>query len=939
MNNAEKLVRRIKRDFQKCTYIGDISINDEEYVMLKQFLCHGYNNIINSASHESINPLLAVALVQIGIRYYDGRFWPHVKKELGIEKMPQNHQNWIGTSFYKTLLKYGKFHVDESEFMNNILLHCFITKYYADDLFDFILAYYQIDLDRDLSRNNPEMRKYLMQSMSKGESTKRAYKIKKHTADAVSANPKGCKIRVGRILRFMDNALFNDSYPSNSQNRIAQLFCEWAESSKKFDIEKKRTRGLNHRGEKRFSTPYIHFDTKSEHFCLILPQQYIHLDNNEEIPTIDWKVKIGESSRDISTNPSSCVTGCKTERIETYTLLPDLLLKDVNIELWKNGNERIRKFKIKSDSIRFFDSDWDMIDSSTYDKYLPAGNAHAFCCLNEVLLSNSDSIIDCEKKLGYNLYTLNLEKGDILRLPNGKAKSVGKSLEEGVLSQNLVSRAYAVDSEQEYLIYNSVPAIYFRMKPTQENGTLIIINGAKYRFDIEKCVRFDIDEETEEKGYIVKLCDLIVHDGIYDIIVDVPNSKKERRYSFALLSEFSYRYENSPYIFQKKGKITFPGSSTIRYDSSSSSEHISSLSFDIHTDQDYLPFVYDTGDKPIYIRILVPALKWKFDNDDWNILRPEEIWHKDFPKKIYVKYPDDEIVFSMSPTMLETPEEDDEDNSFSAKFNKSKGTQIFECDTRKMVSWFGYEEAKRVLKLELGEQVISFANIITRCFLNGEPIIQENINSRELVIKSNISGFSDCVADICCDDKILAEKQRVTTSGIHLKVPFKSGDYKIVFYEWDDEDDEFGFADYRKFDERIVHFESRYDLSGKEILIKSVTKRQNMASIFSAEHYELSQHVSVKNIVLDENNCGRFCGECKINGLSYTVQIIMKNQAQTQAVLSYYSEEDDAYFDFLYDKAIGALAIFEDESLNAIQKKTRYIFLDSEDYIYNIQIK
>ena len=117
------------------------------------------------------------------------------------------------------------------------------------------------------------MRKYLMQSMSKGESTKRAYKIKKHTADAVSANPKGCKIRVGRILRFMDNALFNDSYPSNSQNRIAQLFCEWAESSKKFDIEKKRTRGLNHRGEKRFSTPYIHFDTKSEHFCLILPQQ------------------------------------------------------------------------------------------------------------------------------------------------------------------------------------------------------------------------------------------------------------------------------------------------------------------------------------------------------------------------------------------------------------------------------------------------------------------------------------------------------------------------------------------------------------------------------------------------------------------------------------------------------------------------------------------
>lgn len=84
----------------------------------------------------------------------------------------------------------------ENEFMNNILLHCFITKHYANDLFDFLFAYYQIDLERDLSRNSAEMRTYLMQTMSKGEASARAYKIKKHTADAVSANEQGCKIRV-----------------------------------------------------------------------------------------------------------------------------------------------------------------------------------------------------------------------------------------------------------------------------------------------------------------------------------------------------------------------------------------------------------------------------------------------------------------------------------------------------------------------------------------------------------------------------------------------------------------------------------------------------------------------------------------------------------------------------------------------------------------------
>ena len=83
-----------------------------------------------------------------------------------------------------------------------------------------------------------------MQSMASGENTARAYKIKKHTSDAVAFNTRGCKIRVGKILRFMDNALFYGLFPRTSQNRIAQLFCKWADESKKFDQAKKAIAGL-----------------------------------------------------------------------------------------------------------------------------------------------------------------------------------------------------------------------------------------------------------------------------------------------------------------------------------------------------------------------------------------------------------------------------------------------------------------------------------------------------------------------------------------------------------------------------------------------------------------------------------------------------------------------------------------------------------------------
>ena len=125
---AEKLVRRINREFKKCTYIGDIQIDDEEYQTVILFLKHGYEKILSSPQHETINPLFAVGLVQIGIRYYDGRFWSHVQKELKLEKFPMNHQGWIGKSFYKTLIRFGKFHVAENEFMNNILLHSSMLK-------------------------------------------------------------------------------------------------------------------------------------------------------------------------------------------------------------------------------------------------------------------------------------------------------------------------------------------------------------------------------------------------------------------------------------------------------------------------------------------------------------------------------------------------------------------------------------------------------------------------------------------------------------------------------------------------------------------------------------------------------------------------------------------------------------------------------------------
>ena len=929
----EKLIRRIEREFKKCRYIGDIVINDEEYGLLKALFRERYDILVKSYSHTFIDQIFAVALVQIGARFYNGSYWPHVQKELGIEKMPANHQAWIGKSFFDTLTKFNKYRVDENQFVNNILLHCFITKYYAEDFFDFVFAFYKIDLKRDLNNYDVNKRKDLMKAMAKGESSKRAYKIKRHTADAVSANEKGSKIRIGRILRFMDNALFYDQYPYKSLNRVSQLFCAWASQSDAFDIEKKSVSGINRKGEKRFSSPYLHFDIKKTEFNVILPQQYIHLEEDEEKPEVFWSIKTDDYVNIIAAQTVDGVTGCNT--IESkYNLPASKLFSDISVELQKISGERIKRFRIKSDIIRFFDKDWDNFCSDSYEKHLPVGQVYAFTEPDGVISSASDSVVGIEWQLGYNLYDLMLKKGDVLRLPNGKAKPVGRPLEEGILSQPLVFGSYIEKEGEKISIYKQVPLIYLRMVPSQENGTLIVINGKRHRFDIEKCFNFDIEEKTDERGYILHLDDYIHDDGVYQIIVDIPNSKKQRDYTFFLINGFSYSFTDAPYIFVKHGSIILNSLSDNAFTLDDKNELRNRFDFDILPDQDELQLWYIAKNEKYQLHIEIPVLKWQFDEREWNISQPEEIWHEEFPKYIYIKYPTEDLLFSMTPIMQDI-EESESDESFSAQFKKDNSTGVFQCDTRKMISWFGTEEAKRKLFLDIGEQRLVFATVITRCFLNKNPDIGADFDKGELIIKSEISGFSNCCIDVFFKDECLAEKQPVTCSGVKLKVPIHSGEYRIDYYEYEDDDeDDFGYIDYYKFDTKTVQYKNPYDLTGRNITVKSITKKKDNKSVFFTEHYVLKEPIIISALVCDKDDPNYCFGNISTDQMMVRVRLRVIDQKTKRAEIAY-DEGKYGYMDFSFDKELRVLVREDDEEDGS---EDRYIFIDSEEYSYDIEV-
>lgn len=931
----EKLKHRIQREFIKCTYIGDIKINDDEFNMLIEELRKYFDILLKlSQKKDNTSPVIAVALVQIGIRYYDGSFWSHVKNLLGIDSLNGVQQGIIGKCFINTLIKYNKIHVEENELRNNILMHCFITKYYAEDLFDFLFAYYQVDLDRDLARHDKTMRNSLMVSMQKGENSSRAYKIKKHTADAVSANERGCKIRVARILRFIDNALFENTLPTNSPNRIAQLFVDWATNSGKFNREKKHIQGLGKRGKKRYSSPYIHFNTKTEQFELIIPSQHIMLNEDEEMPDISLTVSLNDNETVLRPALIGSVTGCKTEKA-VFNIAPRDIFSSVKLSIVKNGTEMVRTFIIKKDSVRFFDDDWEM---HPIVDYLPVGTIYVFTEKEKTI--SSYAILDKEKHMGLNLFTVYLKSGDIIKHPDGKILSAGKPLEEGILPYGIVYGATVSESEVSYNIYSKIPTIYFRMQESKESGTRITINNKPFRLDLLKTEKFE-NNSSSEKEYLLKLEEYISENGIYKVEIDIPNNRKNHSYSFAFIKDFEYGFENAPYVFKDKGTINFSCPLLIEPVTDAIFKQNNSYEFRMNSENDYISFLTKTQDKKFLININVPAFKWKFDDGEWQIEKPEEIWHKEFPSCIFLKFPSDEVRFSMPPIMLDNIP-DDEDISFHTSFFKNKESGVFVCDTRKMLSWFGFEDPIRPLSIsfESNEENISFvfANIFTRCFVLDSKIIEDR-KKNCLVLKSDIVGLSDCVVDIFFNNEIIAEKQEVTTGGVKLYVPFTTGRYKADFYEWEEDEYDFGFSDYKKIETKVCKYINNQSITGKNVVINNLEKKVG-SSIFGPDIYSLSKKYVITDIKESAEGCDCYEGHLITDNAEIwdvLVEIIDNNHKKT-AYISFFDSEEDCYMDFLYDKEKKILVKDQDPAISNSLAKKIYDYLDPELWLFNIKI-
>lgn len=926
LSPTEILLRRISREFSEKRLIGDIAINEDEYALLMARFRKQFNLLKNSSDHIIMDNAFALALIQIGIKYYDGGFWPHVAAELGVKSLPPHQTQWIGESFYKTLIKYDKLRLKQGEWVNNILMHCFVSDYYADNLFNFLFAFYRIDLERDLLRNNSEMMNSLVETMVKNDNTGRTYWLVRHTADAVHINTNDAKKQIMRLLSLIDNCFWEQDTPVTSTNRLSKLFVKWQENSEDFKLEYVKYHGGEYigRGKKSFSKPFLRCDFPDA-FRLHFPTQIINFEYSDDVY---WEVSCGETENRLDVNLYQAVTGYKTE--ETYLeLQTSELFCEYNISLMC-GNLKLRRFKIMADDIRFFDKDGDYILVDN----LPSGEAIAFSPVGIVPVS--EAIIDSERVGNLICSHFDFQNGDIVRLPDGKPVSIEKKLKEGLLPRGRLNGAYALYNGGEQIsIYNKAPALLLKILPSRTSGTLIQVNGRNFRlFDYETVV-VDIDERSGQKGYIINTSDYgCSEDGIYQMLIDVPNDRKRRYWEFAVIKGFNFKFEEAPYIFSHRGTIRFGDG--LKIESGGVSEKIhneNAFNFEINPKCDDIMFSLLTDSTKIPLRVYVPALKWKFDNGDWQVERPPELWHNDFPTMIYIKHPDDTLTFCMDDDDVYESQEQEQ------SYNKLKGKHLFECDMTRFKSWFGREVAMRRVMLQLCDGKTEFIRVVTRSIALS-CIIRGDYENDMLIGEVDIIGKARYYADIKLNNYLFAEKVMISHGKFALRSELVSGTYIVDIFEEDDDDTGFGDPCYFL----IAHFEQDLlnpnNLSGKCIEVKRIRKGQE-----SNTYLPLNYRFTIENLSYsDELDKHHYTGQMFVDNstgqyrklvAAYQVNVNFYNMNKLKyAKLSFLDGNELEVF--LYDFKRKIIVKEENRDLPRAERYRRYIPLYEDEYIFEV---
>jgi hypothetical protein len=915
----EKLSRRIKREMKRVKLIGDVSVDDEEFALLEERFISCYKKLVNAgvSSDYIFDETFLVAMVQLGIRCYrDGRFWPEISGELGID-IPSHRHDGILRSFIKSAKKYNKRIFTENPDIENILAHGFVSNGYLDSFFDFLFTYYRIDMERDMGQCETAD---LVNAVIEKNSHVREQLIRTHTQKAFSINTKGVKIRVRRIITLMDRLFFDDDFRLVSSNRIYSGLASWAKKSTAFAKERdsREYNGTGTKGLRMTTSPYIKADYDGiQSFSIIIPKQLIRSDSEIFPDKILVKIKTTEKAEayPLEIYGDRGITGFRTKEISIPISHEQLFLR-YSFELAEENSKMRSLPSISKSDVRFFNEDGYLLSGEK----LKTGKIYAYCRAQDEITSSC--IVDMIVFGNIRRSDFFLEEGDIVFLPSGKPVSAGKIIAEGVSEKGLVRGIIAKIQNCAINLYREIPYVILKMKPDRIASTIISINGNRRRASCVMYTEFSIDENSEERGYFVNLSNLgISANGIYTLNISVPNDSTSRVWTFALIHDFDFEFDGAPYIFKSAGCITIRGCDSIYPLDEVDLLGEQVYGFEFIPGRTDLQFEKDLMNEKLIISIPIPALFWKMnETDEWNSRQIDDLWYDQLPNVVFFMFPTNEIELVVS----DLP--DDEDDT-QYTFTKSVAKGYFICDITKLKSNLDKRRAIWIVDLSAGAHEIELLKVGTKNVIIRTEI-RPDYDHDGIICMIDYFGKNLVAYDIEFEGLTISEKVVVEEKPVRIDAKPLSGIYTIRTYELIEND--LGFDD--EFEElETIQREliDPNDLSNQTIFLDKLidTKLGGLElPLLKGNHIYGLQRISQ-----DKYRGKLICP--LINGNNYCMDAVVyfAVKGENSCYIQFTDEDDE--LDLEYDKLHRTLVQNEESDLSKKDAYIRYKLLyDQNQY-------
>lgn len=838
LNDEEKFFLRVNKQFGKIRFISDIDVKENEEYYLKDYMQKALKRVVKNRSIDN-ERIFALGLVRAAMKHYEnGEFWPSLEKEYGI-KVTGNQQRFVNDKYIE-ILKANNLFLDNNntDKIQNINMHCFVTDKYADSLFSFFYSFWNTDLSRNIDYLKNEEGSKLFENLiynMVNNIDNRFPEVMVHTSMAIEYNPIGAKRRIKRIIEVIDGSYFANKEIEKRNSRMDSLLFTWIKKNINNEEDCREEKSSYSKKlitkDKRIRSPFIQLDQKNYSINIVLPGQYLREIDINNLPK--WFIKIGEKEKIIDAEVIERKLSFIVSQSEEALDHSDIFKR---IQITFTNGEVKRHWTLKDDGVLFFDDKGKMVEDPE-NEILPMTIRHIITDENDNIGSLPRELIENNDYCINNMKIISIEpkEGEMLIFPNGIFKSFGTDIKEGIISQKRYKTVYADDGYEKYHVTSENEAIYQKIDKKSFSGVRIIIyknEGEIFKKRLSSC-----KYEKYKHGYLIRLFDYIKGDGLYRIEIDIPGKFNTRVYKICYIENLTYRFDKS-YFFKDKIRIYFDEGVKIHdrykwYKEYKESEKY--LVVDLSKVSDLKEFIqgqflvldYKMDGFIIKLKFIMPVLLWKTTNEGkWHHEKPEKVFVNNLPDKLFVA----DSFLGESPRLLIKGGQHREE-SIHGEFDKENNCYQFDLYSLKYMNDFNDDKDDNIEKkiskkiyIAFNGPLNNFVDIIYKSYVEDYSITGDFINNL-IYGKLKIFGDNEYFITVKKKNEVITENYKIDHGEFKISDELTEDLYKFEIKE--KKEDFFGselvrfktidskFFDLRKLEGKIIKIKSIHDIEEK----------------------------------------------------------------------------------------------------------------------------